>query len=98
MSLQVFLLQAFPPIAYIGRIVFIIVATTIFIIALLAYIRLRNKKTLLLTVGFGLFVTHAILAITELFFSGFNATFTTGYHLLLDSVALSFILVGALRN
>ncbi len=87
-----------PPIAYIGRIVFLIVATTIFIIALLAYLRLRNKKTLLLSIGFGLFFTHAILAITELFVASFNAEFTTGYHLLIDSAALAFVLVGALRN
>ncbi len=98
MPLQALALQTLPLIAYIGRTVFIIVATTIFIISLLAYLRLRNKKTLLLSVGFGLFVVHAILAITELFVSSFNANFTTGYHLLLDSVALSFILVGALRN
>lgn len=91
-------LPVYSPIAYIGRIVFIIVATIIFIIALLAYLRLRNRKTLLLTVGFGLFFIHGVLSIIELLVFSFNIGFTEGYHLLMDAVALSCILIGALRN
>jgi uncharacterized membrane protein len=91
-------LPVYPPMAYIGRIVFIMVATIIFIIALLAYLRLRNRKMLLLTVGFGLFLIHGALSIIELLVFSFNIEFTEGYHLLIDAVALLCILVGALRN
>jgi len=91
-------LPAYPPIAYVGRTVFIIVTAIIFIIALLAYLRLRAKKTLLLTVGFSLFFIHGVLAVVELFVFSFNMRFTEGWHLLLDSVALLFILVGALKD
>lgn len=91
-------LPPLPPIAYVGRIVFVIVTAIIFAIALLAYIRLRNRKTLLLTVGFGLFFSHGVLAIAELFIFSLNMSFTESWHLLLDSVALLFILVGALKD
>jgi hypothetical protein len=97
MLLPMVLLQL-PLIAYVGRIVFLIVTTIIFAIALLAYIRVRRTKTLLLSVGFGLFFIHALLAITELLSPDFNSEFTTGYHLLLDSIALLCILVGALKD
>jgi hypothetical protein len=70
----------------------------IFAIALIAYVRLRNRKTLLLTVGFGLFFTHGVLSVAELFIFSLNMDFTEGGHLLLDSAALLFILIGALRD
>jgi hypothetical protein len=87
-----------PPIAYFGRIVFLIVTTIIFAVALLAYVRVRKTKTLLLSVGFGLFFLHALLSITELLSRSFDLEFTTGYHLLIDSIALLCILVGALKD
>ena len=91
-------LHVYPPIAYIGRIVFIVVTTIIFIIALLAYLRLRTRKSLLLTAGFGLFFVHGIIGITELLVLSFNSEFTEGWHLLVDAVALIFILVGTLKD
>jgi hypothetical protein len=98
MMLLPMVLQHLPLIAYVGRIVFLIVTTIIFVIALLAYVRIRKTKTLLLSVGFGLFFIHAILAVAELLSSDFNMQFTTGYHLLIDSIALLCILVGALKD
>jgi len=91
-------LPVYPPIAYVGRTVFIIVTTIIFIIALLAYLRLRSRKSLLLTTGFGLFFVHGMLGILELFVLAFNHDFTEGMHLLLDAVALTFILIGTLKD
>ncbi len=91
-------LHVYPPIAYIGRTVFIIVTAIIFIIALLAYLRLRTRKSLLLTTGFGLFFAHGVLGVVELFVLVFNVDFTEGWHLLLDAVALTFILAGTLKD
>ncbi len=87
-----------PPIAYVGRVVFLIVTTIIFVIALLAYLRLRNRKTLLLGVGFGLFFAHGLIGIAELLSSTFNYDFTEGWHLLLDAAALLVILIGTLKD
>jgi hypothetical protein len=87
-----------PAIAFLARIVFIVVTTVIFSIALLTFSRLRNKKTLLLTVGFGLFFAHGLLSIPELLSSTYNKEFTDSWHLLLDAIALLFILYGALKD
>ncbi len=87
-----------PIIAYIARITFIIVTTVIFVVALITFLRLRKKKTLLLTVGFGLLFAHGLLSIPELLVPSYNVQFTDSWHLLLDAVALLFILFGALKD
>ena len=55
-----------PIIAYLARIVFIVVTTVIFSISLLTLVRLRNKK-LFTNSGFGLFFAHGLISIPELF-------------------------------
>jgi len=82
----------------IARILFLIVTTVIFAIALLTYSRLRNKKTLFLTVGFGLFFIHGLISIPEIFFNAYNLAFTDSIHILIDGVALLFLLIGVLRD
>lgn len=85
-------------IAAVARLAFVIVTTIIFLIALLSYSRLRNRKMLLLTIGFGLFFVHGLISIPELFSIVYNKDFTDSLHLLMDSVALLFILLGALKD
>jgi hypothetical protein len=87
-----------PIIAYVARIAFVVVTTVTFVIALLAFLRLRNKKTALLMAGFGLFFAHGLLSIPELLSSPYNIDFTDSWHLLLDTVAILLILVGALKD
>ncbi len=82
----------------ISRVVFLIITTVIFAIALLTYKRLRNKKTQLLTIGFGLFFIHGVLSIPELFYNTFNIEFTDSLHLMIDAVALLIILIGVLQD
>jgi hypothetical protein len=84
--------------AALARIVFIVVTSVIFSIALLTYSRLRNKKTLLLTIGFGLFFIHGLISIPELFIRIYNIDFTESMHLLIDAAALLFILLGVLKE
>jgi len=91
-------LHVYPPIAYIGRTVFIVVTTIIFIIALIAFLRLRTRKALLLTTGFGLFFAHGIIGIIEMLVLSFNLEFTEGWHLLVDAIALVLILAGTLKD
>jgi hypothetical protein len=82
----------------IAHIVFVVVTTVIFSMALLTYSRLRNKKTLLLTVGFGLFFIHGLISIPELFNNTYNTGFTDSLHLLIDAIALLFLLLGMLQD
>jgi hypothetical protein len=85
-------------IAAVARIAFVIVTTVIFSVALLSYSRLRTKKMLILAIGFGLFFVHGVISIPELFISGYNRDFTDSLHILIDSIALAFILFGALKD
>lgn len=82
----------------IAHIVFVVVTTVIFSMALLTYSRLRNKKTLLLTVGFGLFFVHGLISIPEIYNQAYNLGFTDSLHLLIDAVAILFILLGVLQD
>ena len=81
-----------------ARVIFVIVTTFVFAVSLLTYKRLRNKKTLLLTVGFGLFFVHGLISIPELFINIYNVDFTDSVHLLIDAAALLFLLIGVLKD
>lgn len=84
--------------AEISRIVFVTVTTVIFGVALITFSRFRNKKTLLLTIGFGLFFVHGLISIPELFNQAYNTGFTENIHLLIDAVAILFLLLGTLKD
>lgn len=81
-----------------ARIIFIIVTTVVFTFSLLTFSRLRNKKTLFLTLGFGLFFVHGLISIPEIFSHTYNFEFTDSLHLLIDAVALLLILSGVLQE
>ncbi len=72
-------------------------ATTIlFGIVFLAYLRVRNSKMLLISAGFGLHLLYALLAIPEVFAE--PLIIDENLHLLLHLVALTFILLGILKD
>ncbi len=81
-----------------SRVIFVLVTTVVFAISLLAYNRLRSKKTLLLTLGFALFFVHGLISIPEIFNQTYNIAFTDSLHLLIDAVALLLILLGVLQD
>ena len=81
-----------------ARLAFLVVTALLFAIALLTYLRLRNQKTLLLTVGFGLFFVHGVISIPELFFLNYDVAFTDSLHLLIDATALILIFLGVLKE
>lgn len=92
------MLEILPLVAYIARIAFIVITTVTFAIALLTLSRLRNKKTTILAVGFGLFFAHGLISIPELFSRTYNIEFTDSWHLLLDAIAILIILIGILQD
>jgi len=78
------------------RISLIIATGILFTIVFVAYLRLKNRKLLFLSTGFGIFFVHALIYIPELF----GPTYTIGEnaHLIIHLVALLFILLGTLKD
>lgn len=71
-------------------------ATSIlFGIVFLAYLRTRTRRLLFFSVGFGIFLAHAVATIPELFIS---YQIDENLHLLIHLVALVFILLGILKD
>ncbi len=87
-----------PLIVIIARLVFIVVTIVVFSFSVLTYARLRSKKMLLLTIGFGLFFVHGLIAIPEIFSRPYNFEFTDSLHLLIDATAILFVLLGVLKS
>jgi hypothetical protein len=79
------------------RVGLVIATTVLFSIIFSAYLRLRNRKLLLISVGFGVFFVHAIITIPELFF-GIGYMIDENTHLLIHLVGLFFILLGILKD
>ena len=79
------------------RVGLVIATAILFSIIFAAYLRLRNRKLLLISVGFGVFFVHAIITIPELFF-GIGYMIDENTHLLIHLVGLFFILIGILKD
>jgi len=75
-----------------------LVAATAFLFAivLMAYIRLKNRKLLFISAGFGIFFVHALIYIPELFWGSIGIDENT--HLVIHLVALVLILVGIMKD
>jgi hypothetical protein len=77
----------------------LIFATAIlFGIVLLAYSRLRSRKMLLITTGFGLFFLNALILMPELFSQDIDMLISQNLHLFLILIGLIFILFGTLKE
>lgn len=70
----------------------------LFGIILLAYLRLKNSKMLLIMVGFGIFFAHALIYLPEVFSDAYRIVLDENVHLLIHFVALLFILFGTLKD
>jgi hypothetical protein len=78
------------------RISLVIATGILFTIVFVAYLRLKNRKLLFLSTGFGIFFVHALIYIPELF--GPSYTIGENTHLIIHLVALLFILLGTLKD
>ena len=79
------------------RLGFVIATAFLFSIVAAAYIRLRNRKLMLISLGFGVFFIHALITLPELFFPLiYNLNENT--HLLIHVIGLTFILIGTLKD
>jgi len=80
------------------RIALVLLTAFLFVLVLLAYLRLKNRKMSLISVGFGIFFAHALVSIPELFNSAYDILFEDSIHLLINLIALVFILLGTLKD
>ena len=80
------------------RIGLVLATSIIFGIVLLAYLRLKNRKMLLILIGFGIFFVHALIYIPELFIEAYKLVLDENMHLLIHLIALIFILLGTLKD
>ena len=78
------------------RIILVIATGILFTVVFAAYLRLKNRKLLLLSAGFGIFFVHALIYIPELF--GPIYTIDENTHLIIHLVALLFILLSTLKD
>jgi hypothetical protein len=78
------------------RIVLVVATAFLFAIVLAAYLRLKNRKLLFISTGFGIFFIHALIYIPELIAPTF--LLSENAHLLIHLIALIFIVVGILKD
>jgi hypothetical protein len=77
------------------RIALVIATGVLFSIIFLAYWRIRNKKLLFISIGFGIFFAEAIYSIPQLFL---GTQIDQDIRLLLHIIVLVFILIGTLKD
>jgi len=80
------------------RIALVVATTVLFGIIFLAYLRARNRKMLLISIGFGIFFVHALITIPELFNEAYKIALGENAHLLFHLIGLIFILAGILKD
>ncbi len=80
------------------RVVLVLATGFIFGIVFMAYLRLRSSKMLFISIGFGIFLVHALISIPELFVEEFRVVLTENVHLLIHLLALIFIALGILKD
>ena len=78
------------------RIALVIATGILFTVVFAAYMRLKNRKLLFLSIGFGIFFVHALIYIPELF--GPTYIIDENTHLVIHLVALSFIILSTLKD
>ena len=78
------------------RIILVIATGILFTLVFAAYLRLKNRKLLFVSIGFGIFFAHALIYIPELF--GPNYLIDENTHLIIHLVALIFIILSTLKD
>jgi hypothetical protein len=77
------------------RVLLLLATGFLFGIIFVAYLRVRSRKLLLISVGFLIFFIQYVATIPELYF---NFVIDENLHLSLHLIALVFILIGILKD
>lgn len=70
----------------------------VFSIILLTYLRLKNRKMFLMSIGFGIFFLNALIHIPELFIEELKLMLTENTYLLIYLVGSIFVAIGILKD
>jgi hypothetical protein len=76
----------------------LIITIFLFLIVLVAYLRLRNKKMLFISLGFGTIFVGAVLHLLEIIFESINFMITENILLLFQLIGLFLIAIGVLKD
>ena len=80
------------------RMALIFATATLFVIVLSAYLRLRSRKMLFITTGFGMFFLNALILMPELFSQDIDMLISQNLHLFIILIGSIFILFGTLKE
>lgn len=80
------------------RVGLLMATSFLFGIVLLSYLRIKNTKLLLISIGFGVFLLHALLYMPQIMIRDFTLEFTDNLHIFINLIALTFITMGILRE
>ena len=77
-----------------------LVAATVFLfsVVFLAYLRMKNRKMLFISLGFGTFLVNALIHVPELISKDYGVMFSENAFLLIDLIGLLFIAIGLLKE
>lgn len=76
----------------------LIVTIFLFLIVLVAYLRMRNKKMLFISLGFGSIFVGAVLHLLEIIFESIDFMITENVLLLIQLIGLLLITIGVLKD
>jgi hypothetical protein len=77
------------------RVLLVLATGFLFGIIFVAYLRVKSRKLLLISIGFLIFFVQYVATIPELYF---NFVINENLHLSLHLIALAFILIGILKD
>jgi Na+-translocating ferredoxin:NAD+ oxidoreductase RnfE subunit len=80
------------------RVGLVLATALLFGIIFLAYLRLKNRKMLLISIGFGVFFVHALITVPELINDAYAIALNEEMHLFIPLIGLIFILLGILQD
>jgi hypothetical protein len=80
------------------RVALVLATAFLFGIVALTYLRLRNRKMLLIFIGFAIFFVHALIALPELVNETYHIALDENMHLLIHLIGLVFIMLGILKD
>ena len=80
------------------RLGLVIATSFLFGIIFLAYIRLRSRKMLFISLGFGTFFVNAIIHLPELISQEYSIMLTENVFIFIHLIGLFFITIGILKD
>ena len=80
------------------RVGLVLATGLLFAVICLAYRRVRSRKMLWISTGFGVFFAHALISLPELVNDAYAIALNEEMHLLIPLIGLVFILVGILQE